>query len=149
MDRNELPLEPHHLAVPSGASKMISESMVRSSQTMHLSYTDTNTVSKWSKTRFHMTHVTKGFHQVRPKQFLSVWYVRRKLSTYLVPILALSLNRPNRASTWASSPRSSIGHVQNNLLAYGTLAQTMNPSSTDTNTISKWTKMRFHMTHVT
>jgi hypothetical protein len=27
-------------------------------QTVHLSYTDTNTVSKQTKIRFHMTHVT-------------------------------------------------------------------------------------------
>ena len=29
MDQNELPLEPHHLGVPSGASKKISEPMAR------------------------------------------------------------------------------------------------------------------------
>jgi hypothetical protein len=29
MDRNKLPLEPRHLVVPSGASKMISEAIVR------------------------------------------------------------------------------------------------------------------------
>jgi hypothetical protein len=51
-DRNELPLEPCHQGVPSGASKMISEPMVHLAQTMHLSCTDTNTVSKWTKTRF-------------------------------------------------------------------------------------------------
>jgi hypothetical protein len=31
-------------------------------QTVQLSYTNTNTVSKWTKTRFHMTHVTKECH---------------------------------------------------------------------------------------
>jgi len=46
MDRNELPLEPRHVGVPSGASKMISEPMVRLAQIMHLSYPDTNTVYK-------------------------------------------------------------------------------------------------------
>jgi hypothetical protein len=43
---NELSLEPHDLAVPSGASKTISEPIVCLVQTMHLSCTDTNTVSK-------------------------------------------------------------------------------------------------------
>ena len=105
MDRNEIPLETHHQGVPLGASKMISKLMVHLAQILHLSCTDTNTVSKWTETRFHMTHVTKEFHQVRTKWFLSLWYVRHKLRTYLVPILALSPNRPNRASTWASSPR--------------------------------------------
>jgi hypothetical protein len=35
MDRNELPLEPRHLGVPSGASKMIYEPMVCLAQTVH------------------------------------------------------------------------------------------------------------------
>ena len=58
MDRNELPLEPHHVGVRSGASKMISEPMVRLAQIMHLSCPDTNTVYKQTQTRFHMTHIT-------------------------------------------------------------------------------------------
>jgi hypothetical protein len=57
-DRNELPVEPCHLGGPSGASEMISEAMVLLPQTMHLSCTDTNNVSKRTETRFHMTHVT-------------------------------------------------------------------------------------------
>jgi hypothetical protein len=34
---------------------------------MHLSYTDSNTISKWTKTGFHTAHVTKEFHWVQPK----------------------------------------------------------------------------------
>ena len=50
-----------------GASKMISKPMVCLAQTMHLSCTDTNTISKEKEVRFHMTHVTMEFHLVRPK----------------------------------------------------------------------------------
>ena len=57
-DRNELSVEPRHLVVPSGASKIIPEPMVCLAQTVHLSCPDTNTVSKWTETRFDMTHVT-------------------------------------------------------------------------------------------
>ena len=57
-DRNELPLEPRHQVVPSGTSKMIYESMVRLTQTVHLSCTDTNSITKEKEVRFHMTHVT-------------------------------------------------------------------------------------------
>jgi hypothetical protein len=64
MDRNELLFEPRNLGVPSGASKMISEPMVRLAQTVHLSCTNTNTISKWTKTRFHRADVTEEFHQV-------------------------------------------------------------------------------------
>jgi aminoglycoside N3'-acetyltransferase len=56
MDWNKLLLEPRHLGVPLSASKMISEPVVCSAQTMHLYYTDTNTISKRTETRFHMTH---------------------------------------------------------------------------------------------
>jgi hypothetical protein len=57
-DQIELLLEPHHLGVPLGASKTIYEPMLRSLQIVHQSCTDTNTVSKWIKISFHMTHVT-------------------------------------------------------------------------------------------
>jgi hypothetical protein len=53
-DRSELPLEPRYLGVPSSVSKMISVPMVCSVQTMLLSYTDPNTVSKglkWDSTQ--------------------------------------------------------------------------------------------------
>jgi hypothetical protein len=42
----ELSLVPYHLGVPSGASKMIFEPMIRLAQTVHLSCTYTNTVAK-------------------------------------------------------------------------------------------------------
>ena len=49
MDRNVLPLELHHLGVPSGASKTISVPMVRSAQTVHLTYVKVSTISKWTE----------------------------------------------------------------------------------------------------
>ena len=57
-DQIELPLETRHLGVASDASKMISEPMVRLAQTVQLSCSDTNTVSKEKEVRFCMTHVT-------------------------------------------------------------------------------------------
>jgi hypothetical protein len=58
MDQNEIPLVPHHLGVPSAASKMITEPMVRLAHTMDLSCTDTNTVSKQTEIRFALIHIT-------------------------------------------------------------------------------------------
>jgi hypothetical protein len=55
-DSNKFPLDPRHLGVSSGVSKMISELIVCSVQTVHLYCTNTNTVSKRTKMRFHMTH---------------------------------------------------------------------------------------------
>jgi hypothetical protein len=50
---------------------MISEHMVRLAQTMLLFCIDTITVPKRTKTRFHMTQVTKELHRVHPKHFLA------------------------------------------------------------------------------
>jgi hypothetical protein len=99
--------------------------------------------------RFHMTHVTLEFHQVRSKWFPRLRFIRHKMCTYLASGLPLSSNGLNQASTWTSSPRSSIRCVQNDFWVYGMFSTNLQKSCTDTNTISKWTKTRFHMTHVT
>jgi hypothetical protein len=88
---------------------------------MHISCTETNTVSKETKARFHMTHVIKEFHWVHPHWFPSIWYVPCKPCTYLASRLALSPNISNRASTWASSSRSTIRCVKNGFWDYGAL----------------------------
>jgi hypothetical protein len=98
---------------------MISGSMVCLAQTVHLSCTDTNTVSKWTKMRFHMTHVTSEFYRVRSKWFPSLWYVQRNHAPIAHQDRHYLQNGPNQASTWASSPRSTIRCVQNNTWAYG------------------------------
>jgi hypothetical protein len=78
-------------------SKTISMPMVCSVQTVHLSCTDTNTVPKWTKMRFHTAHVTYEYHRVRLELFMSMWYVQCKPCTYLASRLALFPNGPNRA----------------------------------------------------
>jgi hypothetical protein len=45
-DRKVILHDPHYLGVPSGASEMISEAMVRLVQTVDLSCTETHTISK-------------------------------------------------------------------------------------------------------
>ena len=75
------------------------------------------------------------------KIFLSLWYVWRKLCSYLtLPPIGLkrdstwptSLTMPpnglKRDSTWPTSPRSSIGCVQNDIRAYGTFCQIVHQS---------------------
>jgi hypothetical protein len=94
--------------------KMVS--YLRLAQTVHLSCTDSNSVSRWIETRFHISNVTAEIHRVRPKWFLSLWYIRRKPCIYLVSRLALCPNRPKWATMCASSPRSTIGCVQNDFL---------------------------------
>jgi hypothetical protein len=118
-------------------------------QTMHLSCTGTDTVSKWTKMRFHMTHVTLEFHRVRPKRLLRLWCVRHKPCTYLSSRLALPLMdcielplEPCHLEVPSSASKTICEHELR-------FVQTMHLSCTDSNTISKRTEMRFHMTHVT
>jgi hypothetical protein len=92
--------------------------MVCLAQTVHLSCTNNNTVSKWTKMRFYMTQVTLELHWVCPKRLLSLWYVWGKQFTGLASRLTLTPNRPKQGSTWATSPRSTIGCVQNESWAY-------------------------------
>jgi hypothetical protein len=75
------PLEPHHLGVQSGASKMIYEPLVHSAQTMHQSCVKISTIS----------------------------------------------NELGQASTCASSPRGTIGCVQNDFWAYGMFSTNHTP----------------------
>jgi hypothetical protein len=149
MDQNDILLGPHHLGVPSGASKTISEPLVRLVQTVHLSRNDTNTVSKWTKTRFHLTHASLEFHQVNPKWFSSLSYIRRQPH--------LSCVKSNTISIWTkttfhitTSPSICIMCVQDDFFEpVVRLKQTVHLSCIDTNTVSTWTKTRFHMNQVT
>jgi hypothetical protein len=100
--------------ISNGCIPNVSEAMLHLVQTVDLSCNETNTISKWTETRFYLTHVTEEFHQVRPKRFLSLRYVRRKPFTYLESRLAPYPNEPKRASIWASSPWSTVWCVQNN-----------------------------------
>jgi hypothetical protein len=58
MDRNRIPHDTYHLVVPSGASKMIPEPMVRSAEIVHLSCVKISTISKQTKTSFYLSLVT-------------------------------------------------------------------------------------------
>jgi hypothetical protein len=68
-----------------------------------------------------------GVLSMCPKWFSSLWYVQRKLGTYLTPGFAISPNRLKWDSTWPTSPRSSIKCVQNDFQAYGMLGANCAP----------------------
>jgi hypothetical protein len=81
---------------------------------------------------FHLTHITKEFDRVCPKQSPS-----RKSCTDLAPRLTLSPYGLKRAYTWPTSPRSSIERSQNDSHAHVHSAQTVHRSCTEINTTSK------------
>jgi hypothetical protein len=49
--------------------------VVYSAQIVHLPCAEINTVCEQIETSFHLIHVSYEFHQVHPKQFLSVLHV--------------------------------------------------------------------------
>ena len=93
---DEIPYNPCHQGVPSGASKTISESMVRSAQTVHLSCASISSIPKQTESSFHLSLITLEYHCVCPKRYLSLWYVWCKPCTYLAPTLTVSKRTETR-----------------------------------------------------
>jgi hypothetical protein len=57
-EQNNIPHESGHLGVPSGASKMISEDVVRLAQTVHLYCVKISTISERTELSFHLSLIT-------------------------------------------------------------------------------------------
>ena len=60
IERREIPYDPCHQGAPSDACKMISEPMLRSTQTEHLSCVKISTISKRTKMSFHLSYLPSG-----------------------------------------------------------------------------------------
>ena len=118
MDRSEIPYDTRHLGVPLGVSKLISYHMVRSMQTVQLCCIKISTISEQTKSSLHLSLFNYEYHQMRLKWFLSLWCIRRKPCTYLLPKLTLSLNEPKQDSIWHKSSRSYIRCVLIDFWAY-------------------------------
>jgi hypothetical protein len=58
MDQNEIPHDPRHLGVLSGASKMIYKAVVCLAQTVHQSYVKISTIFERTESSFHLSLVT-------------------------------------------------------------------------------------------
>jgi hypothetical protein len=118
MERSGIPHDPCQLGVPSGASKMISEPMVHSTQTVHLSCIKISTVSKQTELSLEPRHL--GVPSDASKIISKPMVRLAQTITYLAPIVTLSPKRKKWDSTWPTSPKSSIGCVQSIFQAYGT-----------------------------
>jgi hypothetical protein len=94
-----------------GACKMISEPMVCSAQTVHLSCVKIITISKQIETSFHLSLVTRSTIECIQNDFWG--YSTLAQTVHLsgpsgASRLALSPNGSKQVSTWAFSPRSTI-----------------------------------------
>jgi len=96
MDRNKIPYDTHHQGVLSDVSKLISEHMVRSMHTVHLSCT----ISKRTKLSFPREPLHLGVASGASKIVLSIWFIRHKPCTYVTPKLRLFLIIPKWDSIW-------------------------------------------------
>jgi hypothetical protein len=96
-----------------------------------------------------MTHVTKEFRRVHPKQLPSLWYIWRKPCTCLALTQTPSLNGPNEIPLGLRHLGLPSGVSKMIFKAMLRLAQFVHLSCSDNNIISKWTETRFDMTHVT
>jgi hypothetical protein len=89
MERSEIPNDPSHLVVPSGASKRISKPMVRSTQTVHLTCVKISSISKQTELSLEPHHlgVPSGVSPMISEQMVC-----------LVPTMHLSCNNSNIVS---------------------------------------------------
>ena len=69
-------------------------------QTVQLSCIKISTISEQTKSSLHLSLFNYEYHRVRLTWFLSLWCIRRKPCTYLLPKLTLSLNEPKQDSIW-------------------------------------------------
>jgi hypothetical protein len=119
MDQNEIPHDPRHLGVLSGASKMIlwgygTFGTYRAPilcQDYHYLRTD------WIELplEHHHLRVSSGASKMISEALV---HLAQTMHLSWVKISTIS-NTLNQASTWASSPRSTIGCVQNDFWANG------------------------------
>jgi hypothetical protein len=117
-DRNEHPLEPRHLEVPSSVFKMISEAMVcwrKPCNYLAPILTLSLNGLKWDSTWPTSPRCSIGCVQ---NDFWACGMFSAKPCTYLALRIALSPNGPKRASSWASSRRTTIVCIQNDFWTY-------------------------------
>jgi len=67
-------------------------------QTVQLSCVKISTIFEKTKWSLHLSLFNYEYHRVCLKWFLSLWCIRRKPCTYLLPKLTLSLNEPKQDS---------------------------------------------------
>jgi hypothetical protein len=112
--------DPRHLGVLQGASKIVSEPMVRLAWNVHLFCMNTYTISNWTERDSTWPASPRSSIGCIQNDFWACGMFGEKPCTYLLPTLTLCPNGPKWDSTWPTSPRNSIRCVQNCFRACGT-----------------------------
>jgi hypothetical protein len=147
MVSNKLPLVPHHLGVSSGVSKMRAYGTFFANPTPYC--TDSNTISKWTGMRFHMTHSPRssigcvqddfwadGTFNTNRAPILHQDYHYLQMDSNKIPLEPQNLGVSSGVFKTISEP---MVH----------LAQTAHLSCVKISTISKRTQTSFHLSLVT
>ena len=148
LTKNKLPLETHHLGVPSGASKRLSEPMVRLAPTVHLSCTDTNSLQT-ERNEIPYDPVHLGAPSGASKMISEPMVRLAKPCTYLALTLTTSPNGPNEIPhdpRHLGVPSGASKMISEPMVRS---AQTVHRSCVKISTISKRTETSFHLSFVT
>jgi hypothetical protein len=145
MDLNKLPLEPHRLGVSSGASKMISEPMVRSAQTVHI-FTPTITQYPNGPKRDSTGPTHLGVPSVASKTIFEPM-VRLAQTAHLSCVKISTISKQTQTRFPLSLITQEYRRVRPKREPMVRSAQTVHQYCIDTNTVSKRIGTRFHMTH--
>ena len=143
-----LSLETRHLGLPSGASKMISKPMARLAQTVHLYCADTNTVSKRERSEIPLDPHHIGLPLGASKMIYEPMVRLGQTMNLFALRLILSPNGKKWDSTWQRHLGVPSGASKTIFEPMVRLTQTVHLSYIKISTISKRTKMSFHLSPV-
>jgi hypothetical protein len=73
-DWNEIPHEPHDLGASSVHVKRFPSLLYVRHKPCTYGASSLSTISKWNETSIHLSLITKEYHRVHPKWFMSLWY---------------------------------------------------------------------------
>jgi hypothetical protein len=128
-------------------SKTISEPMEHSTQVVHLYCTDTNTISKRTETRFHMTLSARSSIGCIQDNFRADGTIDTNCATILRQDYHYLQTESNKLPLEHRHLGESLGASKMISVPMVRSVQAVLLYCTDTNTIPKQTEMRFHMTH--
>jgi hypothetical protein len=147
MYSNKLPLEPRHLGVSSGASKMISKPMVHSAQTVHLYCISTNSFSKQTEKRFHTTHSPRSSIECVQHDFRADGTFDTNCAPFLRQDYHYLQTDSNKVPLEPHLQGAASGVSKTNSEPMVRSVQTLHLYCTDSNTVSKQTLTRFNVIH--
>jgi hypothetical protein len=149
MGQIEIPHDPHHLGVPSGASKTLFEDVTRSAQTVHLSSNKISTIFERTESSFHLSLNTKEYHRCIQNDFWDYSMFSANYSSILhrhQHYFQMDQNEIRHDPCHLGVPSGASKMISKVVLHS---AQTVHLSCVKMSTISELTESSFHLSLVT